>query len=133
MEQAIVLGDGVFAILLGQRVWGQGLVIMEDFVEVFRTDCGGRGIDASIYVGVAFFVKVGFAVVFEDPHFGCHDFDDGLPGGFVEFVGRNEGMTAAAGGFDHGFILQCDFLCFGVYVVVCVFVRTSTGKELGKQ
>ena len=106
---------------------------MEDFVEVFRTDCGGRGIDAGIHVGVAFFVKVGFAVVFEDPHFGCHDFDDGFPGGFVEFVGRNEGMTAAAGGFDHGFILQCDFLRFRVYVVVCVFVRISTGEKLGEQ
>lgn len=67
--------------------------------------------------------------MFEDAHFGCHDFDYGFPSGFVEFIGGYKSVTTTASGFDHGFILQGDFLRLGVYVVVCVFVTSAAGVK----
>ena len=41
LEQAVILGDGVFAVLSRQGIGCQRLVVMENFIEVFRTDCRG--------------------------------------------------------------------------------------------
>lgn len=105
---------------------------MENFVEVIRRDCGVYWIDARVHIWIALFIEIGFAVVCENTHFGCHDFDDRFPSSFIEFVGGYESMTAAAGGFNHGFVLQGDFLRFWVYPIVRLFVSATAGKELGK-
>ena len=133
LKASLVFGDGLIPTLWWQGIGCQGLVVVEDFIEVFGTNGRTTGVDAGVYVWVAFFVEVGFAIVFENTHFGGHHFDDRFPGGFVEFVGRNKGVASAAGGFDHGFVLQGDFLCFGVYVVVSVFVSTAAGIKLNDE
>jgi hypothetical protein len=83
LKQAIVFGDGVFAVLRWQGIGRQRLVIVENFVEVFGADRWVCGVNAGIHIGVAFFIEIGLAIVLEDAHFWGHDFDYGFPGGFI--------------------------------------------------